>query len=111
MVLAYFIVNNFIKTKLERKMFLFKVDFEKTFDNLNWRFLDDTMEQMGFDMTWSKWIYDCISTVRCSILVNENPTKQFKMEKGITQGDHLSLFLFIIVAESLNLALRRVGEK
>lgn len=29
--------------KKKKKMLIFKVDFEKTFDTLNWNYLDDVM--------------------------------------------------------------------
>ena len=32
----------------KKKILLFKTDFEKAFDTLNWNFLDNCMEQMGF---------------------------------------------------------------
>ncbi|GJR65479.1 hypothetical protein Tco_0011544 [Tanacetum coccineum] len=41
-----------------------------------------------------------------SILVNGSPTKEFAMERSIRQGDPLSPFLFLIVAESLNVAMQ-----
>ena len=37
-----------------------------------------------------------------SILVNGAPSKPFKMERGIRQGDLLSPFLFVLMAEVLN---------
>ncbi|XP_028093944.1 uncharacterized protein LOC114294043 [Camellia sinensis] len=45
-----------------------------------------------------------------SVLVNGAPTEEFQPHKG-RQRDHLSLFLFIIAAEALNLLLVRAIEK
>ncbi|GKC24381.1 hypothetical protein Tco_1026531 [Tanacetum coccineum] len=39
-----------------------------------------------------------------SILVNGSPSAEFKMERGIRQGDPLSSFLFFLVAEALQMA-------
>ncbi|XP_058750878.1 uncharacterized protein LOC131623901 [Vicia villosa] len=44
------------------------------------------------------------------ILVNGNPTKEFLVEKGLRQGDMLSPFFFVIVAEALPVLVKRSME-
>ncbi|GKD27472.1 putative RNA-directed DNA polymerase, eukaryota, reverse transcriptase zinc-binding domain protein [Tanacetum coccineum] len=40
----------------DHKLLLFKVDFEKAFDSVNWNFLISIMRQMGFGEKWRNWI-------------------------------------------------------
>ncbi|GJS37666.1 RNA-directed DNA polymerase, eukaryota [Tanacetum coccineum] len=89
----------------EHKLLLFKVDFEKAFDNVNWKFLMDIMEQMGFGRKWRKWTISCISSASISVLINGSPSKEFVMERGLRQGDPLSLFLFLLVAKALQVSI------
>ncbi|GAU35104.1 hypothetical protein TSUD_162080 [Trifolium subterraneum] len=42
-----------------------------------------------------------------SILINGSPSKEFKMERGLRQGDPLSPFLFLMVAEGLNVLINK----
>lgn len=39
------------------------------------------------------------------VIVNGSPPKEFKIQKGLCQGDPLSLFLFINAVESLHISL------
>ncbi|XP_028103765.1 uncharacterized protein LOC114302885 [Camellia sinensis] len=50
---------------------------------------------------------ECLQSARVSILVNGSPTTEFCLEKSLRQGDPLSPFLFIIVAEGLNMLFQR----
>ncbi|GJZ26721.1 RNA-directed DNA polymerase, eukaryota [Tanacetum coccineum] len=82
------IANEIIRTaSLEKlKLLLFKVDFEKAFDSVNWNFLQDIMRQMGFGAKWRKWMASCLSSASISILVNGSPSKEFKLERGLPLG-------------------------
>ncbi|GJS28729.1 putative RNA-directed DNA polymerase [Tanacetum coccineum] len=98
-------------TKKNERLFLFKVDFEKAFDSLDWGFLDHIMEQMGFSHKWRKWIRGCLESAYGSVLVNGSPTKEFKIQKGLRQGDPLSPFLFIIAVEALHVTIQEAKSK
>ncbi|XP_039028563.1 uncharacterized protein LOC120162494 [Hibiscus syriacus] len=84
---------------------VFKVDFRRAYDSMEWPILLRLMKVMGFGDKWISWIKFCISSASISVLVNGSPIEEFKMGKGLRQGCSLSLLLFNIVGELLNLML------
>ncbi|GAU24569.1 hypothetical protein TSUD_149100 [Trifolium subterraneum] len=59
---------------------------------------------------WMKWMRACIFEISMSILVNGSPTEDFKVQKGLRQGDPLSPFLFLIVTEGLTGMVRKAVD-
>lgn len=93
----------------KRRCILLKVDFEKAYDNVNWKFLLDILKRCGFRLKWLSWIKACVCNSSMSVLVNSCSSKDFVVEKGLRQGDPLSLFLFTLVAEGLAWMMSKVS--
>jgi len=96
--------------KSNKELMLFKVDFEKAYDSVDWGYLDAVVHKMAFLVLWRKWIKECVSTATVSILVNGSPTDEFPMQRGLRQGDPLSPFLFLLVAKGLNIMMKSAVE-
>ena len=80
---------------------VFKIDFKKAYDFVEWGFLDFVLERKGFGSLWRKWITGCLSTASFSIFINGRPRGKFRGSRGLRQGDPLSHFLFTLVADAL----------
>ncbi|GKA15089.1 putative RNA-directed DNA polymerase, eukaryota, reverse transcriptase zinc-binding domain protein [Tanacetum coccineum] len=92
--------------KKKKKLMLFKVDFEKAFDTVSWKYLDHMLLSLGFGSKWRRWIQVCLHSARSSVLVNDSLSSEFLIKRGLRQGDPLSHFLFIIVMEGLHIAMQ-----
>lgn len=88
-----------------------KIDMEKGYDKVSWPFLMAVMKCFDFCDQWRKWIYQYISTVSFSVLINGAPFDFFRPSCGLQQGEPLSPFLFVLVTEVLTCIIQRDADK
>jgi len=81
------------------------LDMEKAYDRLEWDFIIQCLQELGFHPQWISWTKECLTIVSFSILVNGEPCGLFTPTRGIRQGDPLSPFIFIICMEALTYRL------
>lgn len=86
---------------------IFKIDFEKAFDSVNWDFLASVLVAYGFGNRFVSWIMQYYKETRTSILVNGSPTFEFSPSCGLRQGDPISPLLFNLVAEVLSFMINK----
>ena len=79
-----------------------KLDMSKTYDRIEWVYLERLMSRMGFCDLWINLIMICVKTATYSILVNGEPQGLIQPTTGIRQGDLLSPFLFLLCTEGLH---------
>lgn len=80
--MAYNETVDFMKRKKEKGL-IFKVDFEKAYDSLNWGFLDEVLGKMGLGSKWRHWMSACLRSASISLLANGSPTEEFRMEREV----------------------------
>ncbi|WJX53700.1 hypothetical protein P8452_39668 [Trifolium repens] len=96
--------------KSRQRCLIFKVDFEKAYDSVDWGFLDYILRRFGFCDKWRAWMRACVCSGNMSVLVNGCPTEEINIRRGLKQGDPLAPHLFLLVAEGLGALMRKAVE-
>ncbi|GJS30217.1 RNA-directed DNA polymerase, eukaryota, reverse transcriptase zinc-binding domain protein [Tanacetum coccineum] len=89
----------------------FKIDIQKAYNTVSWSFIENILGNFGFPTRMIKWIMTCISTPKFTICVNGERYGYFKGGRGLRQGDPISLYIFTMVMEILNLIVKNKIRK
>ncbi|RVW55480.1 LINE-1 reverse transcriptase-like [Vitis vinifera] len=83
---ASLIANEVIDTwqKQKEKGIICKLDIEKAYDSINWKFLVKVLQKMGFGSKWVGWMWSCLSSAKFSVLVNGVPAGE--LWRGVLSG-------------------------
>ena len=82
----------------------------KAYDRVDWNFLEGVLRKVGFNDKWVNWVMTCVRTVRFSVRCNGcngELLEAFTPFRGLRQGDPLSPYLFLFVADGLSTLLDR----
>nr|KYP75212.1 Retrovirus-related Pol polyprotein LINE-1 [Cajanus cajan] len=97
------VVNEIIDEakRYKKPTIFFKVDFEKAYDSVCWHYLLYMLHRMGFNDKWVRWIKECLSSSKVSLLINGSLSEEFPLKHGLRQSDPVAPFLFMVVAQGL----------
>ncbi|XP_031116658.1 uncharacterized protein LOC116020318 [Ipomoea triloba] len=108
-----FETHQYLKRKRQgRDGFLaLKLDMSKAFDRVEWPLLQAMLHKFGFDNKWISLIMKCVSTVDYHIAHDGNLIGPILPTRGLRQGDPISPYLFIIIAEGLSAMIKNAESK
>ena len=87
-----------------------KLDFAKAFDTVNWQGLLRVMEARGFAPQWNNRVLQLLQTSHTAVLVNGCPSPWINCKRGLRQGDPLSPYLFLLIADVLQVLIKKDGS-
>ena len=88
-----------------------KLDISKAYDRLEWKFLEHTMESLGFSRGWINLIMRCVSSVSFSVVINGAVSRVIQPQRGLRQGCPLSPYLFIMCMEAFSSLLLQAEQQ
>jgi hypothetical protein len=56
--------------RMIKKGIVLKFDYEKTYDRVNWEFLEEMMVTRGFAPKWVKWVMNLVKNGSIAIRLN-----------------------------------------
>ena len=83
------------------------IDFHKAFDSVEWNYLVTCLEAFCFGPDFIKWVKTLYKNIQSCVINNGLTTDYFALERGARQGDPLSPYLFVVVVETLAIAIRQ----
>lgn len=84
----------------------FKLDFSKDYDRVEWTFMFQVIKKLGVPSLFIHMIRLLFQNVVVSVKINNQVTKPFAIRRDVRQGCPLAPYLFIIVVEPLNIAIK-----
>ena len=89
--------------------FMWKVDFTKAYDSLDWNFLWSSFQKRGFPKVWVSRVKRCITSHPFSVLMNgHSEGRWIQLQRGIRHGCLLAPLLFVLAKDSLAICTNQV---
>lgn len=101
-IIAKEMIHSMHKMRGTKKFMAIKIDLEKAYDRINWKFLVSCLRECQFPQSIIDLVYACMSSASFKVLWNGSMTDSFCPSRDIRQGDPLSpTFLCLVWISSL----------
>lgn len=88
-----------------------KIDFEKAYDRLEWRFLEECLKVMGFGMIFRGWVRGLLQNATTRVRVNGEVSGSFPISRSVREGCPLAPLLFALATEPLIRSLYQAQQE
>jgi hypothetical protein len=107
-IILHEVLHEIIKNK--SNVIMFKVDFEKSYDNINWNFPLDVLQTKDFAERYIKWSKELISGGNVVVMVNGLLGSYYYDKERVEAGDPLSPILFDIALDVVQVLIGRAQD-
>src|ERR1044072_8741968 len=109
-IIAHEVLHHMSVSSARHGMLAFKIDIEKAYDDVSWKFLKETMILFGLPPILIDLIMQCVSSSSISLLWNGARLPPYKPGRGLRQGDSISPYLFVMCMERLSVHIQHLVD-
>jgi len=95
------------KKKGRKGYVMFKIDFEKAYDSVDWNFQKITLNNFGFPLKIINIMMSCATSTSLSLKWKGEKLYSFATKHGLRQGDSTSHYLFVLCMEILLIPIQQ----
>ncbi len=93
------------KELINDKAVILFLDFYKAFDTVEHEFMFESLRRFGFGHSFIKIVQTFYKNINSNVSLVNGVSPRFVISRGIRQGCPISHFLFVLVAEFLNICI------